>query len=159
MIEVLTYLFDSYFDTNALQNNYEDQAIDDMKREVIEAGFQTQSVDETLLWFRTLKKLLRLVKKIKKVTRGTFRILTDEEQKRLSVDAQEYLLSLERIGVLNAVMREVVLDRLMALDEVFLDVKDVKVVVFMVLYYCPSMSKSLQLLEDILFSEDKSVVH
>ncbi|MBU1926206.1 MAG: DUF494 domain-containing protein, partial [Gammaproteobacteria bacterium] len=91
--------------------------------------------------------------------RGTFRILTDEEQKRLSVDAQEYLLSLERIGVLNAVMREVVLDRLMALDEVFLDVKDVKVVVFMVLYYCPSMSKSLQLLEDILFSEDKSVVH
>ena len=54
------------------------------------------------------------------------------EQARLDSDCRGYILYLENIGIVNAAQRELVIDRLLALDARQIDIEQVKWVVLMV---------------------------
>jgi Smg protein len=69
---------------------------------------------------------------------GAFRVYSDDELQRLDASCRGLLLALERGGVLSAGQREIVIDRLLALESGELGIEHVKWVVLMVLSSQPA---------------------
>ena len=63
------------------------------------------------------------------------------------------------VGILSPVQRELVIDRLMALDSPDIDVDQVKWVVLMVLFSQPGQESAFARMEDLVFEEDAGAVH
>ncbi len=82
------------------------------------------------------------------------RIYTKTENIRLDASCRGFLLFLEQIKVLNPETREMVIDRAMSLDNMELDLEDLKWVVLMVLFNIPGHENAYQQMEEILFEVD-----
>ena len=72
---------------------------------------------------------------------------------RLPTDCQGYLLTLERTGILSPQQREIVIERLLALDDEELDVNQLKWVVLMVLSSQPGEELACSRMEDLVFDQ------
>ena len=70
-----------------------------------------------------------------------------------------YILYLENIGIVNAAQRELVIDRLLALDARQIDIEQVKWVVLMVLFSQPGQENALLRMEDLVFDGRAEAVH
>ena len=70
-----------------------------------------------------------------------------------------YLLHLEQIGILQPAQRELVIDRLLALDNEEIDVEQTKWVVMMVLFSQPGQQEAYAQMEDLVFADDSAWVH
>jgi Smg protein len=69
-----------------------------------------------------------------KVVMPPVRHYIDVEQRRIGPEARGLLQFLESTGVLGAAQREVVIDRVMALDDTEVRVEQIKLIVLMVLW-------------------------
>ena len=87
------------------------------------------------------------------------RIFSDEEARRLDIDARGFILYLENAGVLDPARREQVLDRLSALDAEDIDLEDVKWVVLMVLFNQPGQEANYAWMEDMMFDDEGEIRH
>jgi len=87
------------------------------------------------------------------------RIFSAHEMARLDVECRGYLAYLEQISILSPVQRELVLDRLMALDSLDIEVEQVKWVVLMVLFSQPGQESAFAQMEDLVFEEVAGAVH
>ena len=83
------------------------------------------------------------------------RIFTDGEHARLSSDCRGYLLSLERTGILSATQREIVIDRLLALETEDLSVDQLKWVALMVLSSQPGAELACSRMEDLVWGSSE----
>ncbi len=72
------------------------------------------------------------------------RIFNSVELSRLDTACRGYLIYLEQIGILSPLQREIVIDRLMALDAGEIDVEQVKWVTLMVLFSQAEAGKRLR---------------
>ncbi|MGA0734298.1 MAG: DUF494 domain-containing protein [Steroidobacteraceae bacterium] len=79
------------------------------------------------------------------------RIYTDAERTHLPAECRGYLFELERTGILSAQQREIVIERLLALDGTELDVDQLKWVVLMVLSSQPGQELACSRMEDLVF--------
>ena len=79
------------------------------------------------------------------------RVFDAREQARLDTDCRGYILYLENIGIVNAAQRELVIDRLLALDARQIDIEQVKWVVLMVLFSQPGQESAYLRMEDLVF--------
>ena len=79
----------------------------------------------------------------------SIRVFDAREQVRLDSDCRGYILYLENIGIVNAAQRELVIDRLLALDARQIDIEQVKWVVLMVLFSQPGQENALLRMEDL----------
>ena len=79
------------------------------------------------------------------------RVFTDGELAHVPVDCRGYLLELERIGILSAQQREIVIERLLALDSTELDVDQLKWVCLMVLSSQPGEELACSRMENLVF--------
>ncbi len=70
-----------------------------------------------------------------------------------------YLLDLENLGILSAQQREVVIDRLLALEADDIDIEQLKWVVLMVLFSQPGQENAYQRMEDLVFDERRDAMH
>ena len=87
------------------------------------------------------------------------RIFTEEELARLPVDCRGYLLALERSGILSSQQREIVIERLLALDAAELDVDQLKWVVLMVLSSQPGEELACSRMEGLMFDPETERPH
>src|SRR5579863_4551094 len=111
MLDILIYLFDRYMLEAGPDVPERAQVTVDLTR----AGFQHASVERALDW------LTELAWQHDRALDGTaraagLRVFTDSEVARLSSECRGLLLRLERAGVLDAQQREIVIERLLALD-------------------------------------------
>ncbi|WP_434801604.1 DUF494 family protein [Serratia symbiotica] len=81
----------------------------------------------------------------------TMRIYTKKENVRLDASCRGFLLFLEQIQVLNLETREMVIDRVMSLDNTEFNLEDLKWVVLMVLFNIPGYENAYQQMEELLF--------
>lgn len=79
------------------------------------------------------------------------RIYTKKEKMRLDASCQGFLLFLEQIQVLNLETREMVIDRVMSLDNTEFELEDLKWVVLMILCSVPGYENTYQQMEELLF--------
>jgi Smg protein len=87
------------------------------------------------------------------------RIFCEGEVTRLSTECRGFLLTLERLGILSTQQREVVIERMLALDADELDTEQLKWVVLMVLSSQPDQEHAFARLEDLVVATPTGVPH
>lgn len=151
VLDVLMYLFESYVDS---QDEPEPNR-NDLKRELGRAGFRDPEIERALDWLDGLNTTGP-----GKAPQGTaFRMFDSVEQERLDASSRGYLLQLEQIGILQPAQREIVIDRLLALDNEDIGVEQTKWVVMMVLFSQPGQQEAFAQMEDLVYADDSAWVH
>lgn len=112
VIEVLFYLFDDLLP--AYDRPETDLA--EMAYCLGEAGFSHNEVNRAMQWFYEFTQLAAGAEPVVRKSEA-LRIFTAEECRYLDAAAQDYLRGLVRCGVLDDILLEKVIERLLALEE------------------------------------------
>jgi len=154
VLDVLMYLFESFVDS-------EDEPEPDRNelREELEcAGFRDREIDRALDWLDGLN-----ASEMKSTSVGprsaTIRIFDRSEQERLDSFCRGYLLHLEQVGILTPNQRELVIDRLLALDATDIDIEQIKWVVMMLLFSQPGQEQAYARMADLVFADEPGWLH
>jgi Smg protein len=87
------------------------------------------------------------------------RIFSAVELARLSTECRGSLFTLARVGILSPQQREIVIERMLALDADELDTEQLKWVVLMVLSSQPGQELAFERLEDLVSDGHPNVPH
>jgi Smg protein len=126
MFDILVFLFENYFHAGA----YPDQ--ETLSKRLSAAGFDSRDISQALSWLSGLEGLEQGASVL--VGSHGFRYYTENELSALSAEGRGFLMFLETAGVINALQRELIIERVMALDEPPADLEQVKLIVLMVLW-------------------------
>jgi Smg protein len=130
VLEILIYVFDRYM----LEETPEVPQREHLARDLKHAGFAPAKVERALDWLTDLAfGHERVTETASDAQPGGVRVFTDGELARLSTECRGLLLTLERARVLTAQQREIVIERMLALDADEPDTEQLKWVVLMVL--------------------------
>jgi len=86
-------------------------------------------------------------------------MFAEQEVSRLDVECRGFLMFLEQAGILTPASRELVIDRLMALDEDEIDLDTLKWVVLMVLFSQPGQEEACAWMENLVFESAAQYLH
>ena len=81
------------------------------------------------------------------------RIYTTEEQRKLDVECRGFMYFLEQAGVLDPVSRELVIDRVLALEPDEIDIGQLKWIILMVLFNQPGQEQAFLWMEDLVMDD------
>ena len=154
VLDVLMYLFENYF----YEEPEEQPDRDSLEQNLHEAGFTNQEIDKAFKWLDGLAEQ-RFQPEFKMHTDEPVRVFVDSEVNRLDTDCRDFLMYLSNCGVLDVQRRELVLDRLMALEAEEICLEDVKWVVLMVLFNQPGQEANFAWMEDMMFDSEQDYRH
>jgi Smg protein len=155
VLDILIYLFENYFDADLDCAPEPDR--DTLRDELERAGFSEREVGRALEW---LEQLSADPNRSGAVPGSrAIRIFDAREQARLDTECRGYIMYLENIGIISPAQRELVIDRLLALDVQQIDIEQVKWVVLMVLFSQPGQQSAYLRMEDLVFDNRLQVVH
>jgi Smg protein len=155
VLDILIYLFENYFDTDTDDGFEPDR--DTLKQELEHAGFPPGEVERALCWLEELAA--DPARQHPSPTTRAIRVFAALEQARLDTDCRGYLVHLEQVGILSPTQRELVIDRLMALDGDEIDIEKLKWVVLMVLFSQPGQETAFSRMEDLVFEDRSGAIH
>ena len=156
VIDVLMYIFSSYADQD--ENLPEDR--DGIDADLRAAGFESLEIDKAFEWLDGLAQAEE-IPTINQSANAT-RIFAEQETQRLAHNAQGFLFFLEQSGVLTAQLRELVINRVMALESnTEVDIEELKWIVMMVLFNSSEEQDENTLMhyEDIVFADQPAIFH
>ncbi|WP_028116942.1 DUF494 family protein [Ferrimonas senticii] len=157
MFDILMYLFETYVQSDVELLFDREELTDELSR----AGFHKQEIGKALGWIEKLADLQQSEQQpyLVGAASSSFRIYHDKEQQQLDVASRGFLQFLENIRVLDAHTREMVIDRVMALDGEPLSLDDLKWVVLMVLFNAPGNEQAYSQMEDLIFEQPEGLLH
>jgi Smg protein len=153
VLDVLMYLFESFVDSE----DEPEPNRNELREELERAGFRDREIDRALDWLDGLNTSEQSPPVGPRPS--AIRVYDRLELERLDAQARGYLLHLEQLGILPAAQRELVIDRLLALDTEEIDVEQIKWVVMMVLFSQPGQEQAYAKMEDLVFAEDPGWFH
>ncbi len=153
ILDVLLYLFEHYFydDPDAVRDR------DSLQNGLIQAGFSPTEINKAFDWLDELARQRPAAAAPRLDT--PVRVYSEPELDRLDIECRGFLMFLEHSGVIDADQRELVLDRVMALDQDEVDVDDLKWVVLMVLFNQPGSEAAYAWMESQMFEDEPEPVH
>lgn len=154
VLDVLMYLFETYIDAEVEPEPDQNELRDELAR----AGFGDSEIDRALDWLDGLADNHDALVHNTQTSHGT-RIYNDVEQDRLDSGCRGFIIYLEQIGILSPPQREILVDRLLALETADIDVEQIKWVVLMVLFSQPGQEVAYERMEDLVFDEGESPLH
>jgi len=92
-------------------------------------------------------------------TVSPIRFYTEDEMSRLNIEGQSLLTRLFNIGILDLFSREMVIDRVMALDSQDVNLDHIKWVVLMVLSNQPGFAEIAEWAEVVVTEDLVPVIH
>ena len=151
VFDILIYVFDRY-----VLEELADSERASLARDLESAGFGEANVERALDWLADLA-----LERERALPRAedSFRVYSTHELARLDVRCRGLLVSLEQRGILSPGQREIVVDRLLALDAEDLDLDHVKWVVLMVLSSQPGQELAYEQMEDLVFDVSRREPH
>jgi Smg protein len=153
VLDILIYVFDRYM----LEEVPEVPERDDLARQLESAGFAHRNVQRALDW---LAELASVRDALPLAGSGpAVRVFAEGELSRLSTECRGFLLTLERMGILSSQQREVVIERMLALDADELDTEQLKWVVLMVLSSQPDQQHAFARLENLVSDTHTGAPH
>jgi Smg protein len=152
LLDVLSFMFEHYM---------EDGSDADLDREAVASelgrvGFDPEQVSAAFDWLEGLNPG-RQDFPYREPELRSFRIFSQDEVNRLNRDSRGFLLFLEQVGIMDARNRELVIDRVMALDSEEIDLDQLKWIVLMVLFNQTDGASAW--LEGLVMDEIASNVH
>lgn len=155
VFDILMYLFDNYFEDYYEMNTDQES----LKFELVQAGFGDVQVDKAFDWLDGLTLQKGFITTEAMAENRTLRLFTEAETDKLDTECRGFILFLEHSGVLDAVNREVVIDRLMALESNDISLQQLKWVVLMVLLNQPGKEAAFTWMEDIVLDDVNTLLH
>ena len=153
VFDVLLYLFENYIDTE--DTNKPDK--DTLEGELERVGFPELEINKAFDWLESMTVVTD--EELVEPFELSMRFYAEAELERLDVACRGYLLFLEQVGVLDNDTREIVIERVMALDTDEIDLEQLKWVVLMVLFYQPGREVAYAWMEDLVFEDLEAVIH
>lgn len=154
VFEVLMYLFENYL-YNEEESNVDR---DSLESELHEAGFTGGEIRKAFEWLDALADT-RTLPTTPSGGERSIRIYGEPEQLRLDVETRGFIMYLEQAGILNADSRELVLDRILALEDHDVDLDTVKWIILMVLFNRPGEEEAYNWMENLMFDTPTHLVH
>jgi Smg protein len=154
VLDVLMYLFENYF----YDEPDEQHDRDSMEESLHEAGFTNGEIEKAFKWLDGLAEQ-RFQPEFKMFSDAPVRVFVESEITRLDTNCRDFLMYLSNCGILDAQRRELVLDRLMALESDEILLEDVKWVVLMVLFNQPGQEANVAWMEDLMFDTEQEYRH
>jgi Smg protein len=151
IFEVLIYLFENYLDEDADVPPDSDT----IRTDLTDAGFDDFEVDKAFDWLDSLT----LQHPIKPSIAPAFRIFSNREIAKLDVECRNFLIFLELSGILLPHNREIVIDRIMALEDDDISLDKLKWIVLMVLFSQPGDDGAYSRMEDIVYEAPPAYLH
>lgn len=155
MFEILMYLFENYMDGSVALNADQDTIISELEQ----AGFSRNEIGRALDWLDGLNRVQETAQAGPQSNSLALRHYSGEESEILGIEGKGFLLYLEQLSILDPMTREVVIDRLMALDYREIDLGRIKWVVLIALFNQPDKKAALSLLQDMILSDAFDVLH
>lgn len=155
MFEVLMFIFENYMD-GSVSLKEANETIGDQLEQV---GFDRYEIDRALDWLEGLDRFQKSVLSNTSLTSHAMRHYLIEESEQLGVEGIGLLLRLEQLGILDPPTREIVIDRVMALDLREINQGRIKWIVLMALFNQPEKKSVLLLLQDMILADALDVLH
>ncbi len=155
LLDVLMYLFENYFEEDGVLGPDQES----VKDKLVDEGFQESTVDRALIWLEDLALPEGQYAKSYFKSSQSIRHFGREEQDKLDVGCRGFLLFLEQIGVLDPFNRELVIDRIMALEDEDVDLDQVKWVTQLVLFNQPEREEELSWVKELMFDQITGSLH
>ena len=155
VLDVLMYLFDNYIEEE-IEFSPDQESL---KTQLKEAGFGGLQVDKAFNWLEGLAIQKEKNGSTKLSDTQSLRLYCDDELGKLDAECRGFLLYLEQAGVLDISERELVIDRVMALESEDIDLQQLKWVVLMVLFNQPGKEEVITWMEDIVMDDLNANMH
>jgi Smg protein len=155
VLDVLVYLFENYM----VDETEPPQDHESLETELRQAGFHGPQISKAFDWLEGLTALHDSAEDTPRKHTHSIRIYTDDESERLGVDGRSLLLFLENMSVIDSYLRELILDRVMALETDDVDLDTVKWVVLMVLFNQPGHEAAYAWVEDFVINDITTALH
>ena len=150
VLDVLMYLFENYQHGEFADTGNQET----LRDELTAAGFPVEEVDNAFAWLDGLSDQRQ--QPLIFGPRASLRLFAKDELSRLSTECRGFLLYLEQLGILESTAREVVIDRLMAIEDE-IDLDRVKWVCLLVLVNQPHGEDAFEHLEDLVYYQGERV--
>ena len=154
ILDVLMYLFENYMNDDIEFDSDEES----LRTELQAAGFHQSEISKAFDWLEGLADMQDKPYAIPLNT-NSIRVYTKSESEKLDVHCRGFLQFLEQTGALDHVTREMVIDRVMALETEEFDLEQMKWVVLMVLFNQPGQEAAYAWMEDLVFDEAVGYLH
>lgn len=154
VLDVLLYLFQNYMSDD--DDGSSDR--ESIETELLEAGFPSAEINQAFEWLDGLAARQETPVMLLNEERS-FRVFTPQELARLDVQERGFLLFLEQAGVLSSETRELVIDRVMALEADEIDLTQLKWIILMVLFNQPGQEEAYAWMEDLMFEDIAGYLH
>jgi Smg protein len=154
MVDVLIYLYEKYMDGES-QPPF-DQG--ELEGELTRAGFTNAEIRKALQWLDELAAGVDTPQHHPHTERS-MRIYSTAERAKLDLEARGLLLFLEQTGILDPVSRELVIDRVLAIDHAAISADEIKWVVLLVLMNRPGREAAFNRMEDLIYKDEPGLLH
>jgi len=128
MFDILVYLFENYYQAQA----YPDY--DTLERKLHAAGFENDDIQDALDWLNTLTRRPDEGLPESMDARTSFRGYSADESSKLTLESRGFIAFLESARILTPLLRELIIERAMALPSDAVGLDTLKVIVLMVLW-------------------------
>lgn len=153
VLDVLMYLFDNYLDDET--EVQPDREI--LRIELEAAGFDRAEVLKAFNWLEALASDPDTA--LQRDGRNAMRVFHPHEMLHISTESRGFLMYLEQTGILNSDQRELIIDRIMALDSGEIDIDQVKWIILMVLFNQPGQELAYARMEELVFEDSAGAMH
>jgi Smg protein len=144
VLDVLMYLFENY-----RIGEYSDaENHTTLRSELLGAGFPEEEIQHAFAWLDGLTRSGQLP--LPFGPSASIRVYAREEMDKLSTECRGFMLYLEQLGILSPQNREMVIERLLALEDE-IDLERVKWVVLLVLVNQPGTEDEAIQVEDMVY--------
>jgi Smg protein len=152
MLDVLVYLFENYYHSDCYPDH------DTLTRKLHAAGFENDEIHEALDWLKGLANWQETA--FPEALEGSLslRAYSGDEQAKLSTEARGFLAFLESARVLSPLLRELIIERAMALESDHVGLEKFKVIVLIVLWTRRGSVDAL-ILDELLPDGQKRQMH
>ncbi len=149
MFDVLVYLYENYWRPDACPEPRL------LSRKLSAVGFEREEIQDALHWLDGLADSAEAC--TGSPVQGSVRIYTAQEQEVLGEESIGFITFLGSAGVLSTAMREMVIDRALAVGAGAMELEDLKIIVLMVFWSLGEEPDALVLDELFVASEDRLI--
>jgi|AACY02.10.fsa_nt_gi Uncharacterized protein conserved in bacteria len=152
VLDVLMYLFDNFMDTQLEVDT--EITISELEK----AGFEAQDINRAFKW---LEQLIQFNEDspVRAPSTDSFRCFTPTEEERLTNACKDFLLMLEKSCIINAQIRELVLEQILCLEPKPLTLLQFQRLILMVLMNLPNSEDAVMWLESFVDDAQRCIQH
>ena len=150
MFDVLVFVYENYWRPDACPD------AEQLSRKLSAVGFESEEIQEALKWLDGLARSAEASHQTR--SSASMRVYTPAETEVLDEASIGFIAFLEAAGVLPPPMREMVIDRAMAVDHGPVDLDDLKVIVLMVFWSLGEEPDAL-VLDELFVAPEERVIH